>query len=254
MSKLSELQKFYKKPARNKANFSGPIVFVIVVVAVIFVMSVMFRVSDIRVNGNTHYTDNEIINAIDIEEGDNLFFFDRFAAISRVFAKLPYVEEVTVTRHLPNRVIIDVVESKAVAYIPLGAEYWTIDKNCKVLGKAAEGEESELVEITGFQPGTLFINEPLTTADGEQRPVEHLTAILQQVLSRNLIGTVTRVDMTNVNAVIMYYGNDYTVKLGDPYGTDHKFAMIVSCVSKLLPGDTGVIDVSDATTCHFIPY
>ena len=71
------------------SSLSGPIMFFLVVVAVIFVMSVFFRVSDIQVRGNSHYTDEEIIRAIDIEEGDNLFFFDRFAALSRVFAKLP---------------------------------------------------------------------------------------------------------------------------------------------------------------------
>ena len=118
--------------------------FVIVEVALIFVMSVFFRVSDIEVNGNVHYTDSEIIRAIDIEEGDNLFFFDRFAALSRVFAKLPYIEEVTVERKLPNKVIIDVTESTALAYLSLGDENWTIDHNCKVLGKASEDELSNL--------------------------------------------------------------------------------------------------------------
>ena len=57
----------------------------VVIIASIFFLSLFFRVEDIRVEGNTHYTDDEIIRAIDIEEGDNLFFFDRFAAISRVF-------------------------------------------------------------------------------------------------------------------------------------------------------------------------
>ena len=115
------------------SSLSGPIMFFLVIVAVIFVMSVFFRVSDIQVRGNTHYTDEEIIRAIDIEEGDNLFFFDRFAALSRVFAKLPYIDEVTVERSLPNRVIITVTESQALAYIVLGEERWTIDHSCKVL-------------------------------------------------------------------------------------------------------------------------
>ncbi len=129
---------FNIKPKRNRADteenislqkildsFSGPMMFFLVIVAVIFVMSVFFRVSDIQVEGNTHYTDEEIIRAIDIEEGDNLFFFDRFAALSRVFAKLPYVEEVSVERKLPNKVTITVKESQALAYIVLGDEDWT---------------------------------------------------------------------------------------------------------------------------------
>ena len=93
--------------ARSR-GFSGPLMFVVVIVAAIFVMSVFFRVSDIQVRGNVHYTDEEIIRAIDIEEGDNLFFFDRFAAIGRVFSKLPYIEQVSVERNLPNKVVVTV--------------------------------------------------------------------------------------------------------------------------------------------------
>ena len=54
------------------ASVSGPIMFFLVIVSVIFVMSVFFRVSDIQVRGNTHYTDEEIIRAIDIEEATGL--------------------------------------------------------------------------------------------------------------------------------------------------------------------------------------
>ena len=135
--------------------------FFLVVVAVIFVMSVFFRVSDIQVRGNSHYSDEEIIRAIDIEEGDNLFFFDRFAALSRVFAKLPYIDEVSVERSLPNKVIITVSESQALAYIVLGEEKWTIDHSCKVLGKANDDELQGLIPIEGISPGTLMIGEPL---------------------------------------------------------------------------------------------
>ena len=90
---------FNIKPKRNRtdteenislqkilSSFSGPMMFFLVIVAVIFVMSVFFRVSDIQVEGNTHYTDEEIIRAIDIEEGDNLFFFDRFAILINRFS------------------------------------------------------------------------------------------------------------------------------------------------------------------------
>ena len=70
--------------SRRSSGISGLVMFAVIVIAAIFVMSISFRVKDIRVSGNEHYTDSEIINAIDIEEGDNLFFFDRFAAISRV--------------------------------------------------------------------------------------------------------------------------------------------------------------------------
>ena len=234
-------------------SFSGPLVFFIVIVAMIFVMSVFFRVSDIQVDGNIHYTDEEIIRAIDIEEGDNLFFFDRFSALSRVFAKLPYIEEVSVERKLPNKVIISVTESQALAYIVLGDERWTIDHACKILGKANDDELGDLIPIVGISPGTLMIGEKLETADGDMQLVDYISEVLYQMEERGLHRAVTRVDFSNKNHVEFDYGGKFTVKLGDAAFMEKKFGMLVSAMSKLLPGDVGTLDVSDAKTVHFSP-
>jgi len=241
----------YMKPKRH-SNISAPLMFVVIIVAIIFVMSVFFRVSDIQVTGNTHYTDEEIIRAIDIEEGDNLFFFDRFAAISRVFAKLPYIEEVTVVRKLPDKVTIDVTESTALAYIKLGDEKWTMDHNCKVLGKAADNETGQLVQVNGISPGTLLIGEQLTTTDGNTAVVEQLAEILYQIQERGLTSKVSVVDITDPNDVQLSYDGRFTVKLGGADEIERKFGMLVTVVQKLGSGDVGLIDISDGRTAHFM--
>ena len=237
---------------KRHSNISAPLMFVVIIVAIIFVMSVFFRVSDIRVTGNTHYTNEEIIRAIDIEEGDNLFFFDRFAAISRVFAKLPYIEEVTVIRKLPDKVTIEVTESTALAYIKLGDEKWTMDHNCKVLGKAADNETGQLVEVSGISPGTLLIGEQLTTAKGDTAVVEQLAEILYQIQERGLTASISLVDLTSPQDAQLSYGGRFTVKLGKPDSIEHKFGMLVSVVRKLGSGDVGLIDLSDGKTAHFM--
>ena len=234
-------------------SFSGPMMFFIVIISVIFVMSVFIRVSDIQVVGNVHYTDDEIIQAIDIEEGDNLFFFDRFAALSRVFAKLPYVREITVERSLPNKVIIKVEESQALAYIVLGEEKWTIDQDCKVLGKATEEELSGLIPIIGISPGTLMIGEPLTTSDGNTDIVNYIAEVLFQLEERGLYTQVGTLDFTDPKNVEFDYADKFTVKIGGSTKVEHKFGMLVSVLGQLLVGDVGIIDVSSASVAHFMP-
>ncbi|HIR86801.1 MAG TPA: FtsQ-type POTRA domain-containing protein [Candidatus Limivicinus faecipullorum] len=235
------------------SSFSGPIVFFLVIVTTIFVMSIFFRITNIQVEGNTHYTDEEIIQAIDIEEGDNLFFFDRFSALSRVFAKLPYVEEVSVERSLPNKVIITVTESQALAYIALGDEMWSIDHSCKVLGKATEEELADMISIEGISPGTLFIGETMLTEDNDTELVEYLAQVLYQLEARDLYKQVESIDFSDKYDVVFALGDKYTVKLGGPGDTEYKFGMLVSVMSQLLEGDIGIIDVSDGSTAHFRP-
>lgn len=237
---------------RRFSSVSAPLMFVVVIVAIIFVMSVFFRVADIQVNGNSHYTDEEIIRAIDIEEGDNLFFFDRFASLSRVFAKLPYIEEVSVERHLPDSVVIDVTESKALAYLVLGDEYWTLDHNCKVLGKAVLDELTALIPIEGIRPGTLLIGEPMQTEDVDLELVAYLRDILYQMQERGVHTGVTLIDFSDPDNVFFNYGGRFTVRLGRNSDTEYKFGMFVSVLQKLTDGDVGYLDLSDGKTAHFM--
>ena len=238
---------------RRRSSFSGPLMFAVAIVAAIFVMSVFFRVSDIQVKGNVHYTPEEIIRASAIEEGDNLFFFDRIAATSRALSKLPYIEDVAIERRLPNKVIITVEESSALAYLELGEEQWTLDHRCKVLGKAAEGETEELIPVVGIRPGTLMIGEQMETEDQDVEQVEFLAAILDQIEARGLTENVDQIDFSDPKSPEFRYMGRYTVVLGPEAQLEHKFGMFVTVLEKLKPGDVGVIDVSDGVTAHFSP-
>ena len=241
------------KAPRRRSSFSGPLMFAVAIVAAIFVMSVFFRISDIQVKGNVHYTPEEIIRASAIEEGDNLFFFDRIAAISRALSKLPYIEDITVERRLPNKVIITVEESSALAYLELGEEQWTLDHRCKVLGKAAEGETEALIPVVGIRPGTLMIGEQMETEDQDRVLVEYLAAVLDQIEERGLTENVTQIDFSDPDSPEFNYQDRYTVVLGVQDGLEHKFGMFVTVLEKLKAGDVGVIDVSDGVTAHFSP-
>ncbi len=247
-----EAQEEYLR-ARRRRGFSRPLIFVVVIVAAIFVLSLFFRVEDIQVEGNTHYTDEEIIRAIEIEEGDNLFFFDRFAAIGRVFSKLPYIEEVSLKRALPNHITISVEESTALAYLILGDEEWTMDHNCKILGKTAEGETEQLVSIVNFNPGTLFIGERLTTADGNEDTVDYLNEILLQVEGRNMIREIDRIDFENQNSPEIVYNGRFTFVLGRYSQVSQKFAMLAGVLETLKAGDAGVVDLSSGRRAVFSP-
>ena len=238
---------------RRRSSFSGPLMFAVAIVAAIFVMSVFFRVSDIQVKGNIHYTPEEIIRASAIEEGDNLFFFDRIAAISRALSKLPYIEDIAVERRLPNKVIITVEESSALAYLELGEEQWTLDHRCKVLGKAAEGETEALIPVVGIRPGTLMIGEQMETEDQDVEEVEYLASVLDQIEARGLTAFITQIDFSDPHSPEFSYQDRYTVVLGTEDGLEHKFGMFVTVLEKLKAGDVGVIDVSDGATAHFSP-
>ena len=156
-------------------------------------------------------------------------------------------------RQLPGRLTIRVVESKALAYLFVDGEEWTIDRSCKILGKAVEGETEELIPIYGIKPGTLMIGERLERADGSEERVDYLAELLGQLQERGLASETEWVDFTDTNKVFFKYTDKYQVVIGEGENVEHKFAMLMSVLSQLKEGDVGTIDVSRGEKAHFIP-
>ena len=105
------------RSARRRENSSGVggrlLIMAAVVVAVIFGVAIFFKVNRIEVQGNSLYSAQEIIDASQIQTGDNLLTLNKPEAAGRIQAALPYVESVSIGRSMPDTVIIDVKESSA---------------------------------------------------------------------------------------------------------------------------------------------
>jgi len=250
----SIISEYFKNSGEKRpTDISAPITFFAIILSIIFAMSVLFRVNNIEVQGNIHYTDREIISAIDIEEGDNIFFFDRFAAIARVFAKLPYVEQVTISRSLPGNVKITVLECEALAYIIVGDEKWTLDQNCKILGKATEEELPNLIPIKGINPGTLMIGEQLTVDDDNEETVTFVREVLFNIDERGMTHEIKEIDFTNLFDARLKYTKLYQVWLGNSEDITYKFGMLSHILSTLTSDDVGIINLKNTDAAHFIP-
>ena len=80
---------FKKRPAC--ARLYGPAAFLALCLAIVFAMSIFFRVSRIEVRGNAYYTADEIVLASGVEEGDRAtltFARDYYQPVSMRVARL----------------------------------------------------------------------------------------------------------------------------------------------------------------------
>lgn len=232
------------RKTRRRGALYGPLTFIAICAALVFGMSILFRVSRIEVEGAAYYTAEEVQLASGIDEGDTLFFINRFTVISRLFSRLPYVETASVTRYLPNRVIITVTESKAIAYVSDGAEDWVVDRNGKVLKQATATELSSLIEIKGITAQAPEIGDVIIPSDGDASKIEYLGIILDQIQERGLETSVTKLDLTEpADAEFVYLGR-FNVRLGENANTEYKFGKMLSAVSQLTLGDQGTLDLS----------
>lgn len=231
----------------------GPLMFLLICAVLVLGMSVFFKVSKITVEGNSIYTPEEIMEASGIEEGDNLFFVNRFSAASRIYAKLPYIDQAKVNLALPGHVTITITESSAMAYVNAGTAYWVLDQNCKLLATAAEEELAGLIRVEGLTPLAPEVGSIIAAGEADAAKVTYLAEILDQMLTRGIMGQITMIDMSDVTNPAFTYDNRFTVRLGRDENVEYKFSMLQSAVQQLTEQDTGTIDLSIDKRAHFSP-
>ena len=173
-------QRTPRRRRKRKSALFTPLAFVLICAALIFGMSVFFRVTTIVVTGAVNYEEAEIIGASGIEPGDNLIFIDRSGAASRIRSKLPYIESVAVRRVLPNTVNIEILESRALAYLAVDGELWAIDRSCKALAKTTSAQVEGLIHVTGIEATKPSVGEIISGKDAENSKLEYLAVILRK--------------------------------------------------------------------------
>ena len=239
-----------KRTRRKRSALFAPLSFLIICAALVFGMSVFFRVSGIEVEGNERYTAEEIIEASGIEQGDNLFFINRFSAISRIFSKLPYVEKAVINRSLPNKLVIVVNESHAIACVTAEDGTWAIDRNCKLLSKASGDDLRGLIRVEGLVPIAPEAGQIIAPGEAESPKVSYLAAILYQIDTLDLRGNISYIDISGISNPSFDYLGRFTVKLGSNENVEYKFQCLLSAVDALSEGDRGTLDLSIDKRAH----
>lgn len=241
-------------PQENKKRKHGalyaPVAFVLVCAALIFCLSVFFRVSAVEVEGNGFYSEQEIVDASGVHEGDNLFFINRFSVASRVFAKLPYIEGVSIERKLPGGIVISVTESEAIAYLRSGDELWAIDRSCKLLSQVKAEDAEALIRVEGMSAASPAEGDMLVTTDGNAAGVEYLSDMLGQIYALGLRQDIKSIDMTDPLSPEFDYVGRFTVRMGANENTPYKFQLMLGAVAALQSGDAGILDLSIDSAAH----
>lgn len=233
---------------------------IVTVVAVAFAfflgLSIFFKVDTVTVSGCEKYSAWSVAEASGIEQGDSLLFFGEAAAGSRVIDSLPYVKSVRFQRTLPGTVHI-IIEEAPVAYAAQDTKgsWWLITAEGRVTEQAdtAEaGKHTSLVGITLENPevGTQAVAQEKAEEGSSVTGADRLAValqILRQLEANEMLGVVASVDVSNLQALELWYGDRYRVKLGDSSRMDYKIAAVKSAVAGMSDYQTGILDASFTT-------
>ena len=246
-----------KRGRRNRGRFGflyKLLSAAVIVAAIVAGCAVFFRVENIEVSGQSAYTAEQIISAAEVEQGDNLFFsINKFKVMRQVLSRLPYVDEISVSRRLPDTLVINVSECVPAAAIQGSDAWWIIDTKGKILERADETRAAEFPPLTGLTPDSPVVGSQLEVAEGEENKLESLEKLFAALAARGMTHQAESFDLTAINFIKMGYGGRFTVKI--PMNTDfNQAAKILEAAIKVLDEtDRGVIDLT-LDEPHFIPY
>ena len=241
-----------RKKKKKNALFA-PLAFLLVVVALVFGMGVFFRVQTIEVVGAAEYTPEEIIEASGIGEGDNLFFINQASAVSRINARLPLVESARVERSLPNRIVITVEESSAVAYVDWEGLGWILSGSGKLLSSAPVTELAGLIHVGNLTPIDPEAGAPMQVDPADELKLSYLKTILSSIEELGIAADVKELDVSNPANPTFRYLDRFTVRMGSNDNTDYKLRMLLSAVATMDATEVGTFNLSDGLHVYYTP-
>ena len=183
--------------------------------------SAFMRIKEIRVEGMSMYTPEEIVESSGLHPGDNLMFINT-ANISQVIrGELPFINEVKITRKLPDTVLIEVAESTAAASISFYGELIIIDSTGRVLARGPVADltlpgvdTDNLVNIRGVEIDDAPLGSILKPEFGTELKLQYVQDILSVMEREGLIDDVSYLDVSNIVNVYFGYSGKYRVILG----------------------------------------
>ncbi len=114
----------------------------------------VFRLSDVRVTGERHVSERQILELAKVQVGGNLINFNRSAAKVRI-ESLPWVDHVDIKTHWPSSVEVLVTEHQPLALVNLQegkiSQLYYVDTKGQIFAKAEGRQEMDYPVITGVQ-------------------------------------------------------------------------------------------------------
>ena len=279
----------YTQPAAfNRDRLLVQLMTVLAVVAAFMVgLSLFFKVKVITVSGAGVYSPYTIQEASGISEGENLLTLGRNRAAGQILAKLPYVKSVRIGIKLPDTVNIEIVEDDVVYAIQSDTGiWWLMNSQGKVTEMANNSVAKNYTQILGVtltDPAVGAIGVPTElTADQTSDPTNATDAtdasaasdattlptvagtvvtgaqrmaavleILQALEENDIVGEVASVDVSQLSDVVLWYGTQYQVNLGDANDTVHSLKYKIACmydaILQMTDYSNGILDVSFTT-------
>lgn len=228
-----------------------------VVLAVVLGVAIFFRVRIVDVQGNSIYSEEQILDVCGLETGDNLLTVSKAAVSGNIQTRLPYVQEVSVGRILPDTIVIQVKESEVAALVEAdNGSKWYINILGRVLGPAGQGFDGQVIKLSGVTVTGPQAGQNAAAMEGQGENLQAALEILQHMDGTGLMDRATEINAEKVYDLLLLCGEQYEVQLGGTEELDYKLQYLQAVLEQLEDYQTGIIDLTfdQERRAHFVPW
>lgn len=215
-------EKKLKIVTRNRRILFGTVA-VVVVAAVFAVLSltVLFNVSEVKVaKAGKHYQPEQIIEAADVEVGDNMVATNWDRVKEKVEQKLPYVLSLEIKKTASGKITFSVVDDTATLVFKTSKGYALADANCKVLEIVKEKPKNKgLTLLTVKNRINADPGETISFADDGE---SILYDTIRTAIKNSGIVSITGIDISDPENIYLEYQNRYRLYLGNSEDIEYK--------------------------------
>ncbi len=251
--KIRELTAKQRK-IRSTLTYIG-LFFVIVLVAVIFSVTIIFKTDNILVEGDTIYSSEEIIEASGLYYGENIFLSPKKAAAKSIVDEYPYIESAEITIKIPGTQIITVTAAIPSYEVSVDDGYIVVSSSGRILEYNEESSDS-IPTVKGVTVTETGVGEYITY---EKTSTQQIISEVIDAINDNSVSGIYGIDISNAANIKLNYDNRITIYLGLPEDVSYKLRTAMTIIEdELTLSDKGDLDVSlansDRKSSYYTPY
>ena len=178
---MARRKRYNHKRRRGSLSFLYKLLaFVLICTAIALALTLFFRIRTIDVSGSQRYSAQEIIDAAEVQVGDNMFLMNKYRAAERIRAALPYIETVQFRRDMPDGLRIIVTECTDPAAIVQDGKAYLLCDTGTIVDDVAASAAKKRIQVKGLTLVEPVVGQPAQAAEGQELALTQLLAGLER--------------------------------------------------------------------------
>ncbi len=241
LKKKKQTQKLYISNYKSLFIIGGMVLFlVLALLAAYFYIIRNYTVTTIYVEGNIHYTNEEVIDMVMEGHYGNNSLLLSLKYKDKSIVGVPFIEKMDVSVQDPHTIKIEVYEKALAGYVEYLERYMYFDKDGIVVESSKE-KTAGIPMVTGLEFDHVILYEPLPVEDKEIFTT--ILSITQLVNKYNL--SVDRIYFGKDDSLTLYF-EEVKVALGIGDNLDEK-VMKLQYMLPELEGKSGTLRMENYT-------